>query len=293
MAGKGRFVFSFKDIYGDPLNDRVNVTVKHMVLNQGANIPSHDARKRLTISDLDSTQTGRYLVQVFPHHCRPVTLFLRCIADAKVEHEFVLPFNPKEARAAFPPFSKLGSDLKKLLENSKVEGMENKKGEALYQALDDLQKAGLLNLYAKMKATRFQSERDVFSYMTSLKRVRGERFFADVEKDLRDRVKDSVPTDLFEKVPGALHQPPQGFSLSDSFKTDDDSGNLQLTFFLKTDAIEFRVDADIDRSRGLEHVFDVISHSISGKDTHPYDVHALLLMDQKIDTGYRLSVEPA
>ena len=141
-----------------------------------------------------------------------------------------------------------------------------------------------------MKATKFDGGRDSFSFVSALKRVRGERFFADVQKEYRDQVKDSVLARLFEKVPGSLQTPPVGYMLDDSFKTFDPAGNLQLTFFRKQDALEFMVDADIDRSKGLEHVFDVISHSITHQDTHPYDVHAILLVDQKIDTGYRLVV---
>ncbi|MFY9574413.1 MAG: hypothetical protein WAV20_23675, partial [Blastocatellia bacterium] len=92
------------------------------------------------------------------------------------------------------------------------------------------------------------------------------------------------------EAPGSLHKPPPGFVLDDSFKTQDAHGNLQVTFFRKADALEFIVDVDIDGSKGLEHAFDVISHSITHKDTHPFDVHAILLSDQKIDTGYRLVV---
>lgn len=230
-------------------------------------------------------------MQVFPMRYRPEGLFLRIRGGETLKHPFTLVPDPdKVIRVEFLPYADLGGDLKHVLENSNVEGNEGNQGEALYQALDDIRKAGLLNLYAKMKATRFGNDRDAFSYVASLRRVRGERFFADVDKVLRDEVKNSQHTRLFEEVSGSLHHPPPGYLLDDSFKTLDKSGNLQLTFFRKQDALEFIIDADIDRSRGLEHVFDVISHTITNTDTHPYDVHAILLKDQKIDTDYKLIV---
>ena len=291
MAGTERFVFSFVDLYGDKPDEIVSVSVKHTVLSSSANRPKHDARKTLTITGLESSNGGRYLVQVFPTRYRPEGLFLQVKEDEKVEHGFIMIPDPDRVTSVtFPSYADLGEDLKRVLEHSTVEGSEDKQGEALYKDLGDLRTAGLLNLYAKMKATRFEGGRDAFSFVSALKRIRGERFFADVDKDYRDTVKNSVLSKLFEKVPGALHNPPVGYTLDDSFKTFDAAGNLQLTFFRKQDALEFMVDADIDRSKGLEHVFDVVSHSITHKDTHPYDVHAILLIDQKIDTGYRLVV---
>lgn len=291
MAGNEKFVFTFVDLYGEKPKETVSVSVKHTVLTNFANAPKHDASKRLTLDNLDSSNGGRYQVQVFPVRYRPEGLFLRIKGGEMLKHIFTLVPDPdKVVRVEFPPYADLGTDLKHVLESSDVEGNASQQGEALYQALDDIRKAGLLNLYAKMKATRFGNERDSFSYVASLRRVRGERFFADVDKALRDEVKNSQHIRLFEEVPGGLHHPPPGYLLDDSFKTFDAAGNLQLTFFRKQDALEFIIDADIDRSRGLEHAFDVISHTITNKDTHPYDVHAILLKDQKIDTGYRLIV---
>lgn len=291
MAGSEKFVFTFTDLYGEKPKEIVSVNVRHTVLTNFRNEPRHDASKKLTIDGLDSSNGGRYHVQMFPTRYRPAGLFLRVREDERVDHAFTLVPDPdRVARVDFPPFGELGADLVAVLERSSVEGNEGLSAEALYQALGDLRRAGLLNLCAKMKATRFDDGRDVFSFVTSLRRVRGERIFADVQRELRDEVKNSVHGRLFEEVSGALHTPPPGFVRDDSFKTEDDSGNLQLTFFRKQDALEFIVDADIDRSKGLEHVFDVISHAITNKDTHPFDAHAILLIDQKIDTGYRLIV---
>ena len=289
MAGKESFVFSFVDVHGEPVKDRANVLIKHTVLSNFANKSNHDTRKELTFSNLDSTEGGRYQVQVFPMAHRPISLFLRIKEDQTLAHTFVLPVDPdKVVQVAFPSYDELGDDLKHVLMNSAVEGNEGKQGPDLYLALDDIRKAGLLNIYTKMKATQFENGRDVFSYVLSLRRIRGERFFATVEKDLRDEVKNSIHTKLFHAVPGVLHTPPPGFVPADSFKTLDHFGNLQLTFFSNPQTLEFIIDADIDDAQGIEHIFQVISHTISGQDTHPYDVHEILIADQKLDPDYNL-----
>lgn len=291
MPGTEKFVFTFEDLYGEKPQETVSVMAKHMVLSSFANVPKHDATKKLTIEGLDSSNGGRYQVQVFPTRYRPESLFLRISEDEKLDHTFVMVPDPNRVlRVDFPAYADLGDDLKQVLENSTVEGNEDKKGEALYDALKPLRAAGLLNLYAKMKATRFDDGLDAFSFVTALRRVRGERFFADVKVDFRDAVKNSVHSHLFDPADDSLHEPPPGYVHADSFKTQDGHGNLQTTFFRKADALEFIADVDIDGSKGLEHAFDVISHTISGEDSHPYDIHAILLIAQEIDSGYRLVV---
>jgi len=293
MPGTEKFVFTFEDLYGEkPKDEVVRVMARHTVLSSLASAPKHDPSKRLTIEGLNSSNGGRYLVQVFSTRYRPENLFLRVNEDERVEHTFVLVPDPAWGglHVNFPAYADLGGDLKQVLENSKVEGNEDKKGEALFEALKDLRAAGLLNLYSKMKATIFDGGLDAFSFVTSLRRVRGERFFADVKKDFRDAVKNSVHSHLFDEADESLHEPPPGYERADSFKTQDAHGNLQVSFFRKKDALEFIADVDIDGSKGLEHAFDVISHTITGKDSHPYDIHAILRRAQQIDTGYRLVV---
>lgn len=292
MAGTEKFVFTFEDIYGNRPNETVSVTARHRELTSSvAHKPKHDASKTLSITGLDSSHGGTYHVQIFPTRFRPESLFLRVREDETVKHTFVLVPDPARVlRVEFPAYDELGDDLKKVLENSRVEGNEGKKGEELFNALKDLRAAGLLNLYAKMKATKFDGGVDAFSFVVSLRRVRGERIFADVRKDFRDAIKNSLLTQLFEEVSGSLHTPPPGYISDDSFKTQDGHGNLQVTFFRKEDALEFIADIDIDGAKGLEHAFDVISHSITGKDSHPYDIHAILLKTQEIDTGYNILV---
>ena len=193
-------------------------------------------------------------------------------------------------RIAAPDFGGLADDLQTLLENSpRVEGLEGKVGAELYRALSNIQKAGLLNLHAKMQHTAFDNKRMIFSYINSLNRIRGDRFFAGVDKDLRDTTINAISDDLFHEVSGELHTPPPGFVAASSYKTLDHYGNLQLTFFSNPATLEFIVDADIDDPQGIEHIFQVVGNVFKGA-TNPYDIHEILLEFQNSDPGYQLIV---
>jgi hypothetical protein len=213
------------------------------------------------------------------------------LEDKTMQQSIVLPLDAGRVTGIdAPPFDSLGADLKGVLEASSVEGLEDKRGAALYDAVDAVAKAGMLNIYAKMKVTKFADNRDCFSYVTAFTRLRGDRFFAKMAKELRDAVKNSIPAHRFHEAPGALHTPPPDFVLTDSFKTPDLYGNLQLTFFSNPDTLEFISDTDIDDAQGVEHIFQVLRPVFTGQDTNPYDIHEILLEFQKIDPGYKLLV---
>ncbi|HKY05429.1 MAG TPA: hypothetical protein VJQ56_11090 [Blastocatellia bacterium] len=291
MSGKGSLVFDFFDVYGNRLNERIDVALKHQSLGHGVHKKDHQGTRRLRVTGLDPAQGGTYHVLAFPTRYRPVSKFVRVHEGKTVQHSFVLPVDPdRVVGVEFPEFEGLADDLKAVLQASDVEGSEGARGADLYKALDNPRKAGLLNIYAKMKATLFENGRDSFSYVSSLTRVRAQRFFARVRKELRDEVKNSVASNLFDEVSGALHTPPPGFTSADSFKTGDRYGNLQITFFSKPETLEFIIDADIDDASGIEHIFQVIRPWLTGKNTNPYDVHEILIAYQKIDPMYRLLV---
>jgi hypothetical protein len=286
---KGNLVFDFLDVYGERPDDRVDVTLKHQVLSQSVKVRDQPSTRRLRVTALDSTQGGIFSLQVFPLRRRPVGRFLRVLEGKTVQHSIVLPADADRVTGiAAPPYDSLGADLRRVLESSAVEGDEDKGGADLYGALDDIQKAGMLNIYAKMKATKVANDCDVFSYVTEFTRIRGGRFFAKVAKELWDAIKNSIPTNLFHEVSGALHAPPPGFVLVDSFKSLDLYGSLQLTFFTHPETSELLIEGDIDDAQGVEHIFQVLRPILAGKDTNPYDVHEILLEYQKIDPGYKL-----
>ena len=290
MSFKGTLKLMLLDARGNPFPSKVRVDLKHTILPHSQSL-TVKAGAMPVFENLVSTLDGRYRVQCSAEGHHTVSRFVQLVPNKTVTQVFTLPVKASRVKKIkFPDFKNLPADLKTLLQNSEVAGLEGKRGAALYDALDELQRAGLLNIHAKMRATRFLNGSSVADSLQSLTRVRGDRFFATVTPSLRDAVKNSILSGLFEEVNGSLHEPPIGYVSADSFKTFDSFGNLQLTFFRKKDAVEFMVDADLDDARGIGHAFQVIDHKLTGGQTHPFDLHQVLLAKQGVDPGYELTV---
>lgn len=291
MSFTGNFKLMFLNANGGPFGGKVDVRLKHTVLPRIFTRNNFPGENMLQINDLESTVDGRYLAEVSAPRHRASIQRLQVLEGKSSVHVFKLAIDPGQVkRVKFPKFNDLPDESKQLLQNSSVEGFDGEQGSKLYNVFDDLRKAGFLNIFAKMRATTFTTGRTVASFMSSLTRARGDRFFAKVGVALRDEVINAIPTGLFHEVSPALHDPPPGYAQAGSFKTRENYGNLQLTFFRKNDALDFLVDADLDDAQGIEHIFQVVEHALTGRDTHPYDIHQILLAHQGIDPGYELVV---
>jgi hypothetical protein len=232
-----------------------------------------------------------YIVKVFPMRHRPVAQF--AIAgpdDSPTVVQLHCPIHPERVRTVtFPEYDAVHPELRRVLECSTVEGIEAQ-GPQLYAGLNDTQKAGLFNLFAKMFNVGFDERRTVWTFVDRLFRVRADRVFVDVQPALRDLVKSAVSSDRFREVSGSLHTPPAGFGHAGSFKTSDEYGNLQLTFFSTVAApLAFKVDADIDDAAGLGHTFQVLRNWVTHGTTHPYDIHQILVYRQEVALPYDLA----
>jgi hypothetical protein len=149
--------------------------------------------------------------------------------------------------------------------------------------LTDLQKAGLLNVYAKAQTL------DIVNQIESILEVRPARLFAKVNDNFLDLIRDS--SDTFQEASGISHtfpKPWRRIETRGSFKTKERQANLQLTFATNSDN-QLLIDMDIADNQGLSHAFDVIGHALTGADTHPYNIHQVLVALQGIDPGYTLS----
>lgn len=289
MDKDGQLRLKLLNVYGELLGERVDIILRHQNLtdNRVARAP---ASTRIRIKDLYGAPQGLYRIEVDPPSYLPISQFVSLKASSVTDVEITFPIDPKKVKSVtFPAFQDLPGDLKKLLENSsEVLGFEGKSGDALYGALDDIRKAGLLNLFKKAANARLSNGKTVFPYFQKLNELRGDRFFAATSKELREETKHSVADGLFHRAPELLHHPPAGFTEAGSFKTEDHYGNLQLSFFMSGD--ECVVDADIDDAAGLGHVFQVLRNTLSGRPTHPYDIHEILVSYQQLDPGYRFVV---
>ncbi len=283
-----------------PLDDTVDVDVTLVRTNeQKARIKDHDAAKKLVVRGLGAGET--YLVRVFPMRHRPVGQFVMALAGANpAEVAMFCPVHPQRvADVKFPKYDALDDGLRGVLERSTLErdaGLPplppaadgGSPGRILYESLTRIECAGLMNLFCKMSHTPV-GDVTAWSYVTDVYRVRGDRIFANVTLEFRDRVKNAKAGGGFKDAPELLHKPGPGFEAAGSFKTREAYGNLQLSFFSSIAApLHFEVDADIDDAGGIEHAFQMLEHFFTQGETHPYDIHEILLFYQRLDPEYEL-----
>jgi hypothetical protein len=293
MAQTGKLKLQLVDAFGKRLKEKVDISLRNLQLAHSPMFKSQDASKLITISDLHSGPQGIYQLTIDPPSYHPVSHFVSIKTGGPTEKTIPFPVDiAKIVSVRFPTFAAVVKDLRTLLTNSpNVLSFENKIGEALYDALDDIRRAGVLNIARKTLATHLGNDRTVLSLVKEIRELRGDRFFAFVEKELREEVKNSVNTGLFHSVSGSLHHLPAqfvGFEPAGSFKTDDHFGNLQLTFFMKGD--ECVADIDIDDAAGLGHIFQVLKNHFTGSPTHPYNIHQILVIHQHLDPSYRFNL---
>ena len=278
------------DVFWQPLADRMDVeVVEQRTQKRVARLDDVSARRGIRVAGLAPTEA--YVVRIFPMRHRPVGRVVFTQGSGTKTVPLPCPIHPdRVSRVDFDDFDDVHPELQRVLEASgAVEGHEGTRGSALFAALEHLPKAGLLNLFAKMDRTRFEDGSSVAGHVDSLYRIRGDRIFGDIRKELRDKVKTAAAAGHCEEVSGALHEPPPGFHNAGSFKTFDPFGNLQLSFFASDDdPLRFKVDADIDDANGIRHIFQVLRNWIGHTATHPFDIHQILVFRQELIPHYRL-----
>ena len=287
---QGQLRLSLVDVFDANIGGRVGVRLRHQVLSDSQVFNNLDASKRIKITNLFGAPQGLYRIEVDPQAYLPTSQFVNLKASDITDLKITFAVDPNKVTSVnFPEFATLPADTQTLLVNSdNILSFEGKSGEVLYDALDDIRRANVLNLTTKCAATPLSNGKTVLPSIQKIQEIRGDRFFVVVPKELREETKNSALDGLFTDAPEVLHTPPQGFSHAGSFKTKDKFGNLQLTYFMNGD--DCVADIDIDPASGLEHLFQVIEHSITGNETHPYAVHEVLIEYQKLDPGYRFVV---
>ena len=274
------------DVHGARITEPVDIQLRHRVLHDLRRIDNIDARQVIAIADLHREPQGLYILEVSAPSYRPVSRFVTIPASGDARERVTLPIRPDRAKAIFPTYDELDERVRGLLERSQtVRGHEGVTGRALYEAMSDVAKAGLLNIAKKSLATAFTNGDDLLPHLTLLHSA-GDRCFVQVPRALIDQMPTLVDGDLFNAVNGSLHTPPSGLMAAGSFKTRDAFGNLQLTFFQNADTCV--ADVDIDDAAGLGHVFQVARNHLTGDPTHPFNIHQILIAHQHLDPGYRL-----
>jgi hypothetical protein len=280
---------SIVDVYGKGIPEKVDIILTNQVLSEVVKASVNTAQK-VDMTGLRGFPQGLYRIEIDSPSYRAVSQFANLKASGLTPLTIPCPIDPaKVKKVTFPTYASLDGDLKRFLDSSEqVLSFEGKKGKSLYDALDDIRRAGLLNIAAETQKTLLTNKRPVISYISDLREIRGDRFFATVSKELREETKNSVAAGLFHPADESLHHPPYGFTPAGSFKTPDHYGNLQLSFFMNGD--DCVADIDIDDAAGVEHVFQVLGNALSGQPTHPYNIHEILIGFQQIDPGYGFQV---
>jgi hypothetical protein len=290
MPTDGTLKLTFHDVRGQRLKERVDVILRHQVLAD-VRIAKNVAGDRANlIKDLHSTPQGVYRILVDPPSYLAVSQFVTVKSGSPTDLTLTFPVDPRKIKSvSFPSYHGLPAHARDLLEaSSSVSAFEGHSGEALYESMDALRRAGFLNIVSKASATLLPGGRPVLDFFTQIREIRGDRLFVVASKELKAETENSIAEDLFRTVDGSLHDPPAGFVRAGSYKSEDRYGNLQLTFFLRGD--DCIVDVDIDDAAGLAHVFQVARNELTGRPTHPYDIGEILIRHQGIDPGYTFVV---
>lgn len=293
MAQDGKLKLQLVDVYGKRLQENVDISLRSLQTSDNPSFKKQDASKIISISNLFTAPQGNYQLTISPRSYNPVGVFV--VIKTGGPTEITIPFAvdiSKIVSVTFPSFPNVTKGMRTVLTNSpNVLGFENKTGQTLYDAFDDIRRGGVLNIARKSLATRFDNGETVLDRVREIRELRGDRFFAFVDKELREEVKHSLNSGLFHSVSGSLHHLPaqfEAFEPAGSFKTNDHFGNLQLTFFMKSD--ECVADIDIDDAAGLGHIFQVLKNHFTGEPTHPYNIHEILMAHQHLDAGYRFKL---
>jgi hypothetical protein len=269
----------FVDVLGGPLDDR-NVVVDVFSLDNSRHfqaIVPLSGQTEVGIQ-LEDCPSGFYRLELWPNNYQVVQFFLRLNEDGTTvrKEPVVFPADPSRVvDIAAPVFGALDNKLQQLLAGAKI-NLNNApapQGSALYDALPDILKAALLNLFTKSSHTMLGDGTSCFDHISGLIELDQDRLFAKAEATL---LEETMQSKKFHSVDFSLHKDVPPYHVFSSFKTLDTHGNLQLTFSRHGDTgSDYLVDMDIDEAQGIEHAFEVVKNAVTGL-TNPYNVREIL-----------------
>ncbi len=276
---------------GDDLNDFVRIEL--ISSNSFDHTQNNVQVQRAVAVNVGVNASSLYKVVLTPSNYRTVQ-FMVLLTDGRTAAQAVtFPVDPARVTGIqAPAFSGLLTELRDVLAQSEIPRFQNPsggflQGNDLYQALDGTPrlKACLLNIGAKSAATPLRDGTTCLDHYLGMVRMEQDRLFLRTHAALREEAQNSP---LFHSVSAALHAPLPGYTITDSFKTLDRYGNLQLTFQRRgVTGDDYVADVDIDDAQGIEHIFQVLRNSVQGP-TDPYDIHDILVKDQHLNPGYTL-----
>ncbi len=273
------------DVYGKPINDDVELAFRN------TDVPTFSATYKVAlrgqpavIHGVPSAPTGHADVTVRPtkYQERTVKIFVTGLSPNVIKGTFFV--NPAKADPKLISYSDLADKsyadgLKTMLDNSHIDA-------AMWNDFDPLNRATILNLCSKMAREFIGDGTPVIKQVRGIDRTwldikRRERIYAPVLDSFLAALQ-KLPTN-FKSASGSTHHFPNDWlavTKGGSFKTKDKAGNIQFTFARDADGKHY-CDIDLDDSSGLKHAMDYLEHKIFKEETHPYNIHEILVKFQK------------
>ena len=271
------------NVFGEPIKAKGTAGLRNQTLSSRNQLftVEFDGTRSVTLKDVPGFPNGLAQMDLSLSGYLFRKLFVNVPANGTLTIRELMFVDPRKAKPVFPSFTKLPEDVLGVLKRSKWKAAD-------WDELAPEKKAGLMNIYAKARTVKLSATDTAVKHFTKLQDVLPARIFVFADAALLPAV-EAVPA-ILDPRNGALHEFPPPFELKSSFKTRDNAGNLQLTFGQDTSGEGITlVDADLDDHAGVEHWIDVFRHKLTGEDTHPYNIHEILMAFQGIDPGYRLA----
>lgn len=282
----GRLKCIFVNVSGQRLEgEPINFTL-YDKRNQVCARRNVDGKVLLQVTDI---VPGQYRILVMSPARRSVGRFVH-ISHKGVMLPIVMPIVPSHVQSViWPPFDGLPIELRaSLIASGSTISYNKLNGRVLYDALTSLHKACFLNIGHKLLHT-FVHNVCTWQMVHSIFNFSSDRMFFWVLPRFLEGMRSDL--DNFHEVSGTLHKSPSdGSDCIASYKTEELYGSLQFSFFSTRDGTGLLCDVDIDDANGILHVFQVLKNALSGKPTHPYNIHEILVKHQGIDPGYIFQV---
>lgn len=283
---------NLKDVHGQAITDEVEITFynqKVQSLNQRFEVKFKGGPG--VCEGVPAFPFGLAEVFIKPKRYRYKSVFINVVGGEKNVISEDLFVDPDKARPRLMDYDDLkgkiyGADLLRILDKTGIK-------KAAWNALHKHNRATILNLSAKMFSDQFKNGDALIGQVESIEQKlldkdHRERIFAIVNGNLLGALR-KFP-ERYRSVSGALHKFFDDWtpvSEQHSFKSRNNSGNIQFTFATNPAGASL-ADIDLDDHTGIAHAADVLKHKITGSNTHPYDIHQILVYFQSIDPGYRL-----
>ena len=286
-AGSGILRLDLVDVYGQLIAEPAQLLLRSRDVAHVAQFADVPAGRRIVVRGLVDAPSNHYLLDVTTASFRPVQWVVESTSwKVGGVGTIVLPLNPSRvAGLRLPEYAELPGALHAIVENGRRSGIT-------YESLDPTARATLLNLVAGTSCVRLPDGATLADRLTAtsagLRTLRTDRMTLWISTGLAEEIQRSVDAGFLGLTSGALHIPPDGYSLVLSAKTPDQFLRFQVTLFAR--AGDRILELEFDDGMGLGCIFRSRRDPADTGLAHPCDVHQLLCAYLRRDPGYRWEI---